>query len=212
MEDLNNVFKVHGFILQVATDISEDGTVITGYGVNQQAIVEPWRGVLSSKWKYDLGQRGPDVAATQVTAVQGRPAPLDAAAVDQVFAGMGNGIAGSMPAFYDGGLQTINFKQEPAQAEASLLAHNKSINIIYMSSNPATGQMFTPVINALPAPGEGPGFNPLWQAMDIGFSDQDFAPRQFTSDSAILAAAAAGEITLVPTDMVFRCSVVGRKA
>lgn len=121
-----------------------------------------------------------------------------------------NGIAGSMPTFYDGGLQTINFKEEPAQAEASLLAHNKSINIIYMSTNPATGQMCTAVINALPAPGEGPGFNPLWQQVDIVFNP-GFAPRQFTSDSDILAAAAAGQITLVPTNEVYRCSVVGRK-
>jgi hypothetical protein len=123
-----------------------------------------------------------------------------------------NGIAGSMPAFYDDRMHTINFKQQPAQAEQSLLAHNKSINIIYMSTNPATGQMFTSVINALPAPGEGPGFNPLWQEVDIVFSNPNFAPQQFTSDNAILAAAAAGEITLVPTNEVYRCSVVGQKA
>jgi hypothetical protein len=125
-----------------------------------------------------------------------------------------NGIAGSMPAFYDGGLQTINFKQQPPQAEQSLLANNKSVNIIYMSvsTNPMTGQMFTSVINALPAPGEGPGFNPLWNEVDIVFSNPNFAPRQFTSDNAIVAAAAAGQITLVPTSDVYRCSVVGQKA
>ena len=123
-----------------------------------------------------------------------------------------NGIAGSMPAFYDGDLHTINFKQQPALAEQSLLAHNKSINIIYMSTNPVTGQMLTSVINALPAPGEGPGFNPLWQQVDIVFSNPSFAPQQFTSDNAILAAEAAGQITLVPTNEVYRCSVVGQKA
>ena len=120
-----------------------------------------------------------------------------------------NGIAGSMPAFYDGNLQTINFKQEPAQAQASLLANNKSINIIYMSSNPTTGQMFDSVINALRGPGQGPGFNPLWQEVDIVFNT--IPPQQFTSDNDILAAAAAGEITLVPTTEVYRCSVVGVK-
>jgi hypothetical protein len=72
--------------------------------------------------------------------------------------------------------------------------------------------MFTSVINALPAPGEGPGFNPLWQEVDIVFSNPSFAPQQFTSDNAILAAAAAGQITLVPTNEVCRCSVVGQKA
>jgi hypothetical protein len=123
-----------------------------------------------------------------------------------------NGIAGSVPTFYDGHLQTINFKLMPTQAEASLLAHNKSINIIYESTNPATGQTFTTVINALPAPGEGPGFNPLWVVVDINFSNPSFAPRQFTSDNDILAAAAAGQITLVPTSVVYRGSVLGQKA
>jgi hypothetical protein len=123
-----------------------------------------------------------------------------------------NGIAGSMPTFYDGGLQKINFKLMPTQAEASLLAHNKSINIIYESTNPATGQPFTTVINALPAPGEGPGFNPLWVVVDINFSNPNFAAQQFTSDNAIVAAAGAGQITLVPTNVVYRGSVLGQKA
>jgi hypothetical protein len=48
--------------------------------------------------------------------------------------------------------------------------------------------------------------------VDIVFSNPSFAPRQFTSDNAILAAAAAGRITLVPTNEVYRCSVVGQKA
>ena len=115
------------------------------------------------------------------------------------------------PAFYDGNLQTIHLTQEPVQAQTTLLAHNKSINIIYGSINPTTGQLFEPVINALPAPGEGPGFNPIWQEVDIVFSNPKFAPQQFTSDNAILAAAAAGEITLVPTTTVFQCAVVSHK-
>jgi len=123
-----------------------------------------------------------------------------------------NGIAGSIPTLYDGGLQTINFKVMPTQSEASLLAHNKSINIIYESTNPTTGQTFTSVINALPAPGEGPGFNPLWVVVDINFSNPSFAPQQFTSDNDIVAAAAAGQITLMPTDVVYRGSVLGQKA
>jgi hypothetical protein len=123
-----------------------------------------------------------------------------------------NGIAGAVPTFYDGRLQTINFKLMSTQAEASLLAHNKSINIIYESTNPATGQPFTTVINALPAPGEGPGVNPLWVVVNINFSNPSFAPQQFTSDNAIVAAAMAGQITLVPTTVVYRCSVLGQKA
>src|SRR6516162_1003852 len=123
-----------------------------------------------------------------------------------------NGIAGSFPTYYDGVLQTINFKLMPTQATASLFAHNKSINIIYESTTPVTGQPFTTVINALPAPGEGPGFNPLWVVVDINFSNPDFAPQQFTSDNAIVAAAQAGQITLVPTNVVYRGSVLGQKA
>src|SRR5262245_7880552 len=121
-----------------------------------------------------------------------------------------NGIAGSMPAFYDGRNLTINFKPQPNQATLSLLAHNNSINIIYMSDTPLPGgHMFTAVIDALPAPGEGPGFNPLWQEEQIVF--KTIPPQQFTSDTAVLAAAAAGQISLVPTGEVYRCSVVGQK-
>jgi hypothetical protein len=118
-----------------------------------------------------------------------------------------NGSAGQMPAFYDGNLFTIHFKLQPSSS--TLIAQNKSINIIYMSTNPTTGQMFTSVLNALRGPGEGPGFNPLWQEVDIVFSNPNFAPQQFTSDNAILAATAAGEITLVPTNEVYECAVIG---
>ena len=38
-----------------------------------------------------------------------------------------------------------------------------------------------------------------------------FAPHQFLSDEEVLAAAAAGEITLVETDEVYVCAVVGAK-
>jgi len=54
------------------------------------------------------------------------------------------------------------------------------------------------------------GFNPLWQAVQIGFNT--IAPQQFTSDNDIIAAANAGQITLTPTTEVYRCSVLGRKS
>ena len=97
-------------------------------------------------------------------------------------AGNSNGSAGDMPALYDGQQFTINFKEEPGGAEAALLAH------------------------AI----QGDGFNPLWQEVQITFNS-GFTPRQLTSDTAIEAAADAGEITLTPTDEVYRCSVVGTK-
>jgi len=37
-----------------------------------------------------------------------------------------------------------------------------------------------------------------------------FAPQQLTSDTDIEAAAGSGEITLTPTDEVYRCSVIGK--
>ena len=117
-----------------------------------------------------------------------------------------NGSAGEMPAFYDGQLFTINFKEEPSGGEASQLAHNGSINTIYMSDQAeAEGFTFTSVLDAI----QGDGFNPLWQEVQIVF--QTIPPQQFFSDNEILAAAAAGEIALVPTTEVYRCSVVGAK-
>ena len=117
-----------------------------------------------------------------------------------------NGSAGDMPAYYDGQLFTINFKQQPSGGEASLLTHNASINTIYMSDQAeAAGVMFTSVLDAI----QGDGFNPLWQEVQIVF--KTIPPQQFFSDNQILAAAAAGQITLVPTTEVYRCSVVGTK-
>jgi hypothetical protein len=118
-----------------------------------------------------------------------------------------NGSAGQMPAYYDGNLFTINFKEQPGNAEEALLAHNPSINVIYMSDQLLPdGSEFVAVLDAI----QGDGFNPLWQEVDIVFSD-GVEPFQLTSDTDILAAAAAGMITLVPTDEVYRCSVVGPK-
>ena len=122
------------------------------------------------------------------------------------FAASPNGSARDMPAYYDGQLFTINFKQEPSGGEASLLTHNGSINTIYMSDQAeAAGVMFSSVLDAI----QGDGFNPLWQEVQIVFNM--IPPQQFFSDNQILAAAAAGQITLVPTTEVYRCSVVGTK-
>ena len=124
----------------------------------------------------------------------------------QALAASPNGSAGEMPAFYDGHLFTITFKEEPSGGEASLLAHNGSINTIYMSDQAeAAGIMFTSVLDAI----QGDGFNPLWQEVQIVF--KTIPPQQFFSDNEILAAAAAGKIALVPTTEVYRCSVVGAK-
>lgn len=119
-----------------------------------------------------------------------------------------NGAAGQMPAFYEGQLFTVNMKQQPDNASASLIAKNSSINEIYASNDLDEEQDFVPVINAI----QGEGFNPLWRQNLIVFN-AGFTPHQFVSEDEVLAAAAGPnpEITLVQTGEVYRCSVVGRK-
>jgi hypothetical protein len=111
-----------------------------------------------------------------------------------------------MPAFYEGERFTVNMFEVPA-AEGSLTDNNASITI-YASNDLDDEQDFIPVIDAI----QGEGFNPLWQQVLIVFNE-GFAPHQFTSEAQVLAAAAGAnpEITLVETDEVYRCSVVGPK-
>ena len=125
-------------------------------------------------------------------------------------AGSLNGSGGDMPAYYDGQLFIINFKELPPNGEAAVLAQNKSINVIYMcdaceGALPGGGS-FVSVIDAI----QGDGFNPLWQEVQVTFN-AGVTPRQLTSDDDVQAAASAGEITLMPTDEVYRCAVVGTK-
>ena len=119
-----------------------------------------------------------------------------------------NGAAGQMPAFYDGDQFTINLLELPEGASAATIAHNGSVNEIYASNDLDDEQDFIPVIDAI----QGEGFNPLWHQNLIVFN-QGFTPHQFTSEEDVLAAAAGPnpEITIVVTDEVYRCSVVGRK-
>ena len=113
-----------------------------------------------------------------------------------------------MPSYYDGELFTINIKQLSDTASASTIENNASVNHIYASNDLDDEQDFIPVIDAI----QGDGFNPLWHQILIVFN-QGFTPHQFFSEDEILEAAAGPdpEITLVVTDEVYRCSVVGRK-
>ena len=118
-----------------------------------------------------------------------------------------NGRAGTMDAYYDGTLFTINFFKLPTTAEGRLLADNQSINIIYMSdAGLPGGAPFVSVLDAI----QGDGFNPLWVEVQISFT-AGHTPRQLTSDTDVLAAAASGEITLSGTGEVYRCAVIGPK-
>ena len=66
------------------------------------------------------------------------------------------------------------------------------------------GEPFVSVIDAIP----GDGFNPIWEEVQITFTD-DNTPRQLFSDDEIEAALNAGEITLTFTVEVYWCPVVG---
>jgi hypothetical protein len=116
------------------------------------------------------------------------------------------GRAGAMPAFYDDVELTVNMKEMPDAASASLIANNKSINQIFAYADLDEEQPFIPVIDAI----QGDGFNPLWQQFLIVFND-GCMPRQLTSDTEVFAAEASGEITLVDTQEVYRCAVIGPK-
>ena len=99
-----------------------------------------------------------------------------------------NGRGGVMGAYYDAELFTINFKEEPGGAEQALLAHNGSINTIYMcDACEVAGFMFTSVLDAI----QGDGFNPLWREVQITFN-VGHTPRQLFSDNDVAAAAATG--------------------
>jgi hypothetical protein len=82
------------------------------------------------------------------------------------------------------------------------------MNQIYASNDLDDEQDFISVIDAI----QGDGFNPLWHQNLIVFNP-GVTPHQFTSDEEVLAAARGPnpEITIVSTDEVYRCSVVGHK-
>jgi len=94
-----------------------------------------------------------------------------------------------------------------AGGEQANIQRNGSINTIYMSDPGLPGgQPFVSVLDAI----QGDGFNPLWEEVQIAFT-AGHTPRQLLSDNDVLAAAAAGEITLTVTTELYRCSVVGPK-
>lgn len=114
------------------------------------------------------------------------------------------GVAGSIPVYYDGNLLTTNFALLPAPAQTPIHDRNGQINVIYQSdSTPG----FVSVIDAIP----GDGMNPIWEEQQItinvpGGTQQSLG---LTSDTAILAAQQAGTITITDTDELYRCSVIG---
>ena len=113
--------------------------------------------------------------------------------------GSPNGAASQRPVFYEGKQVTVNMFEVPSSE--TLLDHNRSTNTIYATNDLDDEQDFLSVIDAI----QGEGMNPLWQQVLIVFNDGS-TPHQFTSEDEVLAAAAGAdpEITLVPTDEVYR--------
>jgi hypothetical protein len=125
-------------------------------------------------------------------------------------AGNVNGSGGDMPAMYDCQPFTINFKQLGEVSASALIQHNGSINFIYMCDQcEEAGVMFPSVLDAI----QGDGFNPLWIEVQVVFNVPITTEllQQLCSDDALDDAAEAGQISLVTTDEVYRCSVVGTK-
>ncbi len=132
-------------------------------------------------------------------------AAITLALVTTVRAATVAGTASAIPAYYDGNLFTIQFVEFSPAAEKSLLQHNGSLNFIYQSDPGLPGgKPFISVIDAIPTD----GFNPVWEEVQITFTAGN-TPRQFFSDDEVLAAAAAGEITLDFTGEVYWCPIVG---
>ena len=120
--------------------------------------------------------------------------------------GSPNGAAGQMPAYYDAKLFTVNIFQVPASD--TLIENDPTINIIYATNDLDEEQDFVPVIDAI----QGDGFNPLWLQVLIVFNP-GVTPHQFFSDDEVENAASGPnpEITLVVTDEIYRCAVVGKR-
>jgi hypothetical protein len=165
--------------------------------------------LLSSACQGSHSPNAPSLIDPGRTASSQSEAPAATASQTQAVAlaqGSSNGAAGQMPAYYEGQLFTVNMMEVPNSDP--LIAKNPSVNEIYASNDLDEEQDFIPVIDAI----QGEGFNPLWRQILIVFN-AGFTPHQFVSEDQIDAAAAGPtpEITLVETDEVYRCSVVGRK-
>jgi len=120
--------------------------------------------------------------------------------------GSENGRASARDVYYDAELFTVNMKELSDDAAEQIIESNQSFNVIYAYADLDEEQPFNSVIDAVPAD----GMNPLWLQMLIVFNPT-FTPHQFYSDDEVLDAAAAGEITLVNTGEIYRCSVIGPK-
>jgi hypothetical protein len=146
----------------------------------------------------------PAMGASRTSAAPSAASALSASAVSPNASV--HGAAGQRPAYYDGTLFTINMFEVPASDP--IIARNRNFNEIYATNDLDDEQDLISVIDAI----QTDGFNPLWRQNLIHFN-AGFTPHQFTSDDEVLNAASGSnpEITIEPTDEIYRCSVVGTK-
>ena len=106
-----------------------------------------------------------------------------------------NGSSSVELIYYDGQKFMMNLMPLD-QSGSKLLTHNTQINNLYEADG------FITVTDAIQAD----GYNPIWQEVDITFVT--ISPKQFLSDNDVLAAQAAGQITLTPTGEMYRCDII----
>lgn len=146
----------------------------------------------------------PEMGASRTSAAPAAASGLSASAATSNASV--HGAAGQRPAYYDGTLFTINMFEVPASDP--IIARNPNFNEIYATNDLDEEQDLISVIDAI----QTDGFNPLWRQNLIHWN-AGFTPHQFTSDDEVLNAAKGSnpEITIEPTDEIYRCSVVGTK-
>ena len=119
----------------------------------------------------------------------------------------GNGSGTDMPAYYDCEVHTVNFK--PVKLDPNT---HPQVNNIYVFPK-CTGYLMvidqiTGGENTNPPPKNG--FNPLWQLVNVTFNNGICPSSQFDSGFCTDALITTSpDVTLTPTGMTFRCSVVG---
>lgn len=101
--------------------------------------------------------------------------------------------------YYNTMLVQMKLKQFKGHPAGSLLAHNKSMNILYMVNG------FVTVADAI----QGDSYSAIWQEVNIVFNSP-VEPYQFFSEAEILLAASGKDpdITLVPTNKIYRGAII----
>jgi hypothetical protein len=134
----------------------------------------------------------------------------------------GNGSGTDMPAFYDCEVHTVNFKLVTGPSPTG-----PQINNIYVFPQESNFLMVIDQItggeNTNPPPHSG--FNPLWQLINVTFPNNQIPPNTVDAQMSLglctdgcIAQPVSSDcpnsipLTLTPTGMVFRCSVVGQKS